>query len=48
VVLLRLEDERNANKINVLQSLLENYMEQLPNSFVVVTEKQVRFARALS
>jgi predicted nuclease of predicted toxin-antitoxin system len=48
VVLLRLEDERNANKINVLQSLLENYAGQLADSFVVVTEKQVRFARALS
>ncbi len=48
VVLLRLEDERNANKINVLQSLLENYAGQLADSFVVVTEKQVRFARPLS
>ncbi|MFN5727010.1 MAG: DUF5615 family PIN-like protein [Pseudanabaena sp.] len=48
VILLRLEDERNANKINVLQSLLENYAGQLADSFVVVTEKQVRFARALS
>lgn len=34
--------------INVLQGLLENYAGQLADSFVVVTEKQVRFARALS
>jgi predicted nuclease of predicted toxin-antitoxin system len=47
IVLLRLEDERSANKINILQRLLENYSEQLSNSFVVVTEKQVRFARAM-
>jgi len=45
VVLLRLEDERNSNKIIVLRSLLENYAEQLLDNFVVVTEKQVRFAK---
>ncbi len=45
VVFLRLEDERNSNKINVLQSLLESYAEQLVDNFVVVTEKQVRFAK---
>ena len=45
VVLLRLEDERAANKIAALQRLLENYAGQLANQFVVVTEKQVRFAR---
>lgn len=48
VVLLRLDDERNANKINALQRLLDAYIEQLPNNFVVVTEQQVRFARASS
>lgn len=47
IILLRLEDERSANKINTLQRLLENYSEQLANSFVVVTEKQVRFARSM-
>ena len=46
VILLRLEDERAANKIAVLRRLLENYAEQLPNQFVVVTERRVRFARA--
>lgn len=45
IILLRLEDERSVNKINTLQKLLENYSEQLSNSFVVVTEKQVRFAK---
>jgi len=45
VVLLRLEDERAANKIAALQRLLEGYAEQLANQFVVVTERQVRFAR---
>lgn len=47
VVLLRLEDERAANKIAVLRRLLESYAEQLPNQFVAVTERQVRFARAI-
>lgn len=45
VVLLRLEDERAAHKIAVLQRLLEGYAGQLANQFVVVTERQARFAR---
>lgn len=45
VILLRLEDERPASKIKVLSRLFETYLEKLPNSFLVVTEKQVRFAR---
>jgi predicted nuclease of predicted toxin-antitoxin system len=45
VVLLRLEDERSVNKIDTLQRLLKEYSEQLIDNFVVVTEKQVRFAR---
>ena len=45
VVLLRLEDERAANKIAILQRLLEGYAGQLTDQFVVVTERQVRFAR---
>ena len=44
VILLRLEDERAASKIRVLARLLEKYIDRLPNAFVVVTEKQVRFA----
>ncbi len=46
VVFLRLEDERAANKITVLQHLLARYADRLPDSFVVVTETRVRFARA--
>jgi len=45
VILLRLEDERSASKIQVLSRLLEAYLDKLPNSFLVVTEKRVRFAR---
>ncbi|ABU56667.1 MULTISPECIES: DUF5615 family PIN-like protein [Roseiflexus] len=45
VVLLRLEDERAASKIAVLQRLLGGYAEQLADRFVVVTERQVRFAQ---
>lgn len=45
VVLLRLEDERSANKINTIRRLLESYSQQLGDNFVVVTETQVRFAR---
>jgi predicted nuclease of predicted toxin-antitoxin system len=45
VVLLRLEDERAANKIETLRRLLERYASQLADHFVVVTETRVRFAR---
>jgi predicted nuclease of predicted toxin-antitoxin system len=48
VVLLRLGNERSANKIDVLRRLLEGYSEQLTDSFIVVTEKQIRFARLRS
>jgi predicted nuclease of predicted toxin-antitoxin system len=45
VVLLRLDDERAASKINTLQRLLERYADRLAENFVVVTESRVRFAR---
>lgn len=45
VIFLRLDDERPANKIAVLQRLLAKYPDQLADQFVVVTETQVRFAR---
>lgn len=45
VVLLRLDDERSASKIAVLQNLLSEYADRLRDQFVVVTQDQVRFAR---
>lgn len=45
VILLRLQDERSSNKISILQRVLEMYLEQLPDNFIVVTETQIRFAR---
>jgi len=42
VILLRLGDERAANKIKVLKLLLEQYAAQLAGNFVVVTETTVR------
>ena len=44
VILLRLKDERSTSKIQVLSRLFETYLDKLQNSFLVVTEKQVRFA----
>ena len=44
VVFMRLEDERSANKIEVLRRLLKGYAEKLPEGFVVVTETKVRLA----
>ena len=45
IVLLRLDDERAATKIEVLQHLLTHYSGRLVNQFVVATEPTVRFAR---
>jgi predicted nuclease of predicted toxin-antitoxin system len=45
IIFLRLQDERAANKIDALRKVLDGYSAQLSKSFVVVTEKQVRFAR---
>ena len=44
IIFLRLTDERAANKVLVLERLLAQYAEQLPDRFVVVTEDRVRFA----
>ena len=44
VILLRLEDERSTSKIRVLSRLFNSYLSRLPDSFVVVTENQIRFA----
>ena len=45
IVLLRVDNERAENKIDVLRRLLESHSERLGESFVVVTETQVRWAR---
>ena len=46
VVLLRLQDERSAVKIDVLEKLLRHHADRLEEGFAVVTEQQVRFAAA--
>lgn len=48
VIFMRLEDERAANQIRVIRSLLENFGGRLADQFVVVTETRVRFARPQS
>lgn len=45
IIFLRLADERSPNKITVLQKLLNNHVGNLTDNFVVVTEKNVRFAQ---
>ena len=45
VVLLRLADERAANKIATLQRLLARYADRLAGNYVTVTETRVRFAQ---
>jgi len=46
VVLLRLADERPVSKVNALRRLLDSYGDLLPGAFLVVTDRQVRIARA--
>lgn len=46
VILLRLDNERSANKISVLRDLLSEYADRLSDRFVVATREQVRFARS--
>jgi predicted nuclease of predicted toxin-antitoxin system len=48
IIFLRLENESSTKKIEVLRRLLESYSDQISGNFVVVNEKQVRFARASS
>ena len=45
VILMRLEDERSKSKIRVMKHLLKNHADRLPDQFVVVTEKKIRFVR---
>ncbi len=44
VVFLRIEDERSTTKIAAIDKLLQNYPERIADTFVVVTDSQVRFA----
>lgn len=46
VILLRLNDERSNQKIAALEQLLNSYHDGIEHKYVVVTEKQVRFARS--
>jgi predicted nuclease of predicted toxin-antitoxin system len=46
IILLRLADDRPVAKIETLRRLLDSHSDQLGNQFVVVTETNVRFARA--
>jgi predicted nuclease of predicted toxin-antitoxin system len=46
IILLRLEDETANSKIRILSHLLANYPDRLQDAFIVVTEKQVRFAKS--
>lgn len=44
VIFLRLSDERSANKIRVLQHILQNYSDRLAGRFVTATESKIRLA----
>ena len=44
IILLRLENDRVANKIEALQRVLDNHADRVEDKFVVVTDKTIRFA----
>jgi predicted nuclease of predicted toxin-antitoxin system len=48
IILLRLQDERAASKIETLKRFIAQYAADLDDNFVVVTENRVRFARRSS
>lgn len=48
IILLRLDDDRAACKVNALRRLLYAYADQIQDRFVVVTEDRIRIARAAS
>jgi predicted nuclease of predicted toxin-antitoxin system len=45
VVLLRLNDERPASKIQVISRLLELYADKLEGSFIVVSEQRIKIGK---
>ncbi len=45
VIFLRLRDERAVSKIDAIEKLLDGHKDQLKDTFVVVTETQVRFSQ---
>lgn len=44
VILLRLEDERTANKIAILEKVLRSHSDKFSGNFIVVTERTVRIS----
>lgn len=42
VILLRLQDERAANKVRVVSNILAGYKDRLVDHFVVTSESEVR------
>ena len=42
VVLFRLQDESQDNRVRIAQIVVEKYLKRLPDNFVVVTEKGLR------
>ncbi len=42
VLLLRLDDERAENRVRIVKTVIENYIDRLPGNFVVATEKRLR------
>jgi predicted nuclease of predicted toxin-antitoxin system len=44
IILLRLEVEIISNKIETFKRLLQDHIDELENNFIVVSEKQIRFA----
>jgi predicted nuclease of predicted toxin-antitoxin system len=45
VVLFRLQDESQDNRVRIAQIVVEEYLKRLPDNFVVVTEKGLRVRR---
>ncbi len=47
IILLRLNDESPSHRVAMLQTVIEHHAAQLPDTFVIVTERHIRFRSAL-
>ena len=47
VILLRLEDERSKNKIKILEKVLTQHLQELPDNFIVATVNGIRIIQII-
>jgi len=46
VILLRLQNEKSANKISCLEKFLVEFYDRIENNFIVITERNIRITKS--